>query len=87
MVCPVLSGSDIEYLMKAIETDPGRPIRIDLQEKVVRAGDATLSFEMPESARQQFLQGHWDSTAGLLDGRDQVLEKMKTIPYFSDFTQ
>jgi hypothetical protein len=87
MVCLLLGANDIEYLMKAIETDPNLPIRIDLQAKVVRAGDATLAFEMAESARQQFLLGRWDSTRELLEGKDQVLAKTKAIPYFSGFAE
>ena len=85
IVCPVLSASDTEYLMKAVETDPNLPLRIDLDAKVVRVGDATLKFEMPDSTRQQFLQGRWDSTAELLDGKDEVRAKMKGIPYFDGF--
>ena len=87
IVCPVLSTSDTESLMKAVEADPNVPIRIDLDEKIVRVGDASLSFEMPESTRQQFLQGRWDSTTELLEAKDAIFAKMKAIPYFSGFTE
>ena len=87
IVCPVVSANDAERLMKAVEADPSLPLRIDLEAKVVRVGDATLPFEMPESARRQFLQGRWDSTSELLEGRERILSTMQTIPYLDGFAE
>ncbi len=83
--CPVVSVAVIEALMKTIESEPATEVTIDLERKVIEAGQATYSLSIPDGPRQAFLNGAWDSTAELLAGKEAIAETVKRIPYLNDF--
>jgi 3-isopropylmalate/(R)-2-methylmalate dehydratase small subunit len=84
--CPVLSSTDMKQLMALVDAQPSMPLSVDLETKTLTAGDQKWSFEMPESARQQFLSGRWDSMSELLENTDQIRERMHGLPYFNGFS-
>ncbi len=83
--CPVVSEAHIEQLMRAVEKDPEAPVSVDLEARLVTVGTISAPIELPEGPRQQFLEGRWDSTTELLEGKNQVLERLGQIPYISGF--
>ena len=83
--CPVVSETEIEQLMTAVEHDPRAVVSLDLKNELVTVADLRISIQLPEGPRQQFLNGRWDSTTELLEGRPQVLERIEHIPYIMGF--
>ncbi len=83
--CPAVSVDVIEELMKMVEADPNLELSVDLEERKLTAGDKTFPLSIPDGPRQAFLNGTWDSTAGLLDGKDAIAETRKRLPYLNDF--
>jgi 3-isopropylmalate/(R)-2-methylmalate dehydratase small subunit len=83
--CPTASAETLEALMKAVEADPKLELTVDLEKKEIRAGGQSYPFEMPDGPRQQFLSGHWDTTAELLEAKDQVRATAAKLPYFGGF--
>ncbi len=83
--CPVMAPADLERLMTQVEQRPETVVTVDLQNKNVKAGDLNLPLEIPEGARQQFLEGRWDSTTELLEAKRAVEERLAQIPYIRGF--
>ncbi len=83
--CPVVTASDIEQLMKRVEKSPELEVTVDLEAKKISIGDFTCDLSIPDGPRQAFLEGAWDSTAGLLEGRDAIRETAARLPYLNDF--
>lgn len=83
--CPVVSASDIEKLMSAVEANPDAKVTVDLSTKKVSVGALSVELSIPEGPRQAFLEGAWDSTASLLEGKDAIAETAKKLPYLNDF--
>jgi 3-isopropylmalate/(R)-2-methylmalate dehydratase small subunit len=83
--CCRVAGDVAESLLAAVEADPRVELRISLQERTVAAGGKSHGFEMPEGVRQRFLTGRWDSTAELLEAKDQIRARAKTLGYFTGF--
>ena len=85
MPCCKVSQEVAESIMAAVEADPALTVRISLAEKSISAAGKSYAFDMPEGARQQFLTGHWDSTAELLEAAEQVRARASNLGYFSNF--
>ena len=85
--CPTAQAEDIERLMSAVEADPALEVRVDLAELRASAGDVEVRLTMPEGARQQFLEGRWDTTGELLAGADQIRECAAQLPYFGGYAE
>lgn len=83
--CPVVSETDINQLMRAVELEPTSKVSVDLENMKASVGDLSVPLSMPEGARQQFLDGRWDSTTELLEGKEQVLERLAQIPYINGY--
>jgi 3-isopropylmalate/(R)-2-methylmalate dehydratase small subunit len=83
--CPVVSADTISALMAAVEANPKLEVTVSLPERTIEAGGTTYSFEMPEGARQQFLEGRWDSTAELLQAKDEIARTAAELPYFNAY--
>jgi 3-isopropylmalate/(R)-2-methylmalate dehydratase small subunit len=85
MPCPVVSEAQIEQLMRAVEQDPALTLTVDLERLVVSAPTIEVPLSMGEGPRQQFLSGRWDSATELLEGKAEVLERLRQIPYINGF--
>jgi len=83
--CPVVTEAHIEQLMRAVERDPSLVFTVDLERLVVSAPGLELPLSMADGPRQQFLDGRWDSTTELLQGKEQVLARLAQIPYINGF--
>jgi len=85
MPCCKVSQEVAEALMAAVEADPATTIQVSLADKSIVAAGKTYAFEMADGVRQQFLTGHWDSTAELLEAAEQVKVRAKALGYFKNF--
>jgi|SRR6187551_2704836 len=83
--CPIVTEVQIEQLMRAVEQDPTLVLTVDLERLVVSAPGLEVPLSMAAGPRQQFLDGRWDSTTELLQGKDQVVERLAQIPYINGF--
>ena len=79
------STGSIQTLMDAIESDPAREITVDLEEKTLAHGDLTVDIRIPDGDRIQLLEGTWDATGMLLEGRESVRSVAWNLPYISGF--
>lgn len=71
----------IENLMMVIEEKPETPIQIDLINKRVIYGDFEVDIDIPEPHRFALIKGKWDSTAQLLQNKDEIKKTAERIPY------
>jgi len=85
MPCPVVTEVAIDQLLRAVEQDPGLVLTVDLERLVVSAKGLEVPLSIGEGARQQFLTGRWDSATELLEGKAEVLERLRQIPYINGF--
>jgi 3-isopropylmalate/(R)-2-methylmalate dehydratase small subunit len=53
----MLSADSVESLMAAVESDPTVEVTVDLQEREVRCGAKTFSFDLEDSGRYRLLNG------------------------------
>ncbi len=83
--CAVVSEAQIEHLMRAVEQDPALTLTVDLERLLVSGKSVEVPLSMGEGPRQQFLSGRWDSATELLEGKAEVLERLRQIPYISGF--
>jgi 3-isopropylmalate/(R)-2-methylmalate dehydratase small subunit len=84
--CPVVTPEVAEALMKAVEADPALELSVDLDARTITAGKTSYEFSMPEGPRMVFLEGSWDSTAGLLSGANEIKKVASRLPYINDFS-
>src|SRR5215831_7817181 len=68
--CVTADARAIAALMERAEREPALPFTLDLVRRRVTAGDLAVDVAMPEGARQQLVEGRWDTTGELLDGKD-----------------
>jgi 3-isopropylmalate/(R)-2-methylmalate dehydratase small subunit len=83
--CVTASTGNIQTLMDAVESDPTREITVDLEEKTLACGDLTVDIRIPDGDRIQLLEGAWDATGMLLEGRESVRSVARNLPYISGF--
>jgi 3-isopropylmalate/(R)-2-methylmalate dehydratase small subunit len=76
-----VSEAAIESLQAAILADPALTVVVDLVARQVHAGDMTIAVDMPDSHRQAFLSGTWESIGLLVANATLIRDKDKTIPY------
>jgi len=69
--------------MARCEADPALEMYVDLDTMRIRAGEVSFPISMPEAARQQLLEGTWDTTGELLSARDAIACTAAALPYFS----
>ncbi len=83
ILCVTASPEAISELMARCEARPNTEVRLDLAALRVTAEDATFPVAMPEGARQQLLDGTWDTAAELLEDRGAIARTAAALPYFS----
>ena len=83
--CVTASAAIIQALMEAIESDPKREITVDLEAKTLACVDLEVAVGIPDGDRIQLLEGTWDATGMLLDGREAVRSIARNLPYISGF--
>jgi len=81
-----VASSEIENLMKLVESNPQTGFKLDLQEKkLYSGGELAIAFDVPESSRKALLEGFWDSTAMLCANLNKVRELAAELPYMTGF--
>jgi 3-isopropylmalate/(R)-2-methylmalate dehydratase small subunit len=83
--CAILAGPDMEALMAAVEANPSAQVLVDLERKLVVIGTVSLTLQMADGVRRQFLEGRWDTTAELLANRDSIAATAAKLPYLTAF--
>jgi len=81
----MVSQADLEWLQKAIERSPRETVSVDVEKEEVRFGDRVIKARVPEGARNQLVQGTWDSTAVLLEAGGAIEATAKKLPYVAGF--
>jgi 3-isopropylmalate/(R)-2-methylmalate dehydratase small subunit len=77
--CVTASAADIKALSAAVDADPSIDVNIDVLGQKVTYGSTTISVQLPHSAHDALTTGHWDAIGELLEGKDNVAEKMKDL--------
>ena len=85
MPCLTASTADIAKIQDAAESDPQREMTVDLKEKKLTFGDIEVDLQIAEGNRLQLIEGAWDATGMLLEGRDAVREVANKLPYVTGF--
>ena len=83
--CLTASSGDIAKIQDAAEADPQREMTVDLKEKKLTFGDIEVDLQIAEGNRLQLIEGAWDATGMLLEGRDAVREVANKLPYVTGF--
>ena len=83
--CLTASTADIVKIQDAAEADPQREMTVDLKEKKLTFGDIEVDLQIAEGNRLQLIEGAWDATGMLLEGRDAVREVADKLPYVTGF--
>ena len=84
--CPTVGAGDIEKLMASVEGNPDLDLTVNLQEKFISIGGVKCALSIPEGPRQAFLEGTWDSTGSLLDGKTAIQETVRNLPYMNGYS-
>ena len=84
--CVVVSPDQIHKLQDANEANPDAIFELDLESKTIKGAGLEFPVQIPDGTRQQFLEGRWDSSAELLEGKDQILATAANLPYFNGWT-
>lgn len=86
MPCVTAEAAALAALMERAEREPSLPFVLDLEACRVTAGDLAFPVAAPEGARRQLLEGRWDTTSELLEGRDAIAAVARTLPYFTGWS-
>ena len=83
--CLTASAENISRVQDAVEANPEREMAIDLKTKKLTFGDIEIDLQIAESNRLQLIEGAWDATGMLLEGRDAVKDTADKLPYIAGF--
>ena len=84
--CVTIDADSITALMERVEREPTLTVTLDLVARRISAGDLGFDIAIAEGARQQLVEGCWDTTGELVEGREQVAAVAATLPYFGGWT-
>jgi 3-isopropylmalate/(R)-2-methylmalate dehydratase small subunit len=83
--CVIASEADVLDLQRAVEEDPNHDMVVDLGSMRVDYRGRSVPVTMPDSARQQLLEGTWDATRILLQAEEQIRATAARLPYVRGF--
>jgi 3-isopropylmalate/(R)-2-methylmalate dehydratase small subunit len=83
--CLQVKPAEASALQSAIEADPALVVTLDVATKQVRYGNTVIQAVLPDGVQKRFLDGTWDATGQLLDGREAVEAVAAKLPYLSGF--
>ena len=84
--CVTADARAVTALMERAEREPTLHFTLDLPAGRITAGDLAFPVGMPDGARQQLVEGCWDTTGELLEGRDAIATVARRLPYFAGWT-
>ena len=79
--CVTAAAEDTRALGAITEADPSAEVKIDVDALRVTCGDLSFPVHMPDSARDALLSAKWDPIAELMDGADDVAERVEALGY------
>ncbi len=85
LVAGIVTQEDVEQLWKILETEPGTEVTVDLENRTVRAGGFTCSFQIDDYTRWRLMEGLDDIGLTLRD-EDLITEYEKNRPSFKPTT-
>ncbi|HXJ37347.1 MAG TPA: 3-isopropylmalate dehydratase small subunit [Candidatus Eisenbacteria bacterium] len=80
--CVTADERAMAALMERAELEPGMPFQLDLASMRIVAGNLVFPVVMPGGARSQLMEGRWDTTGELLEGKDATAAVAAKLPYF-----
>ena len=83
--CLRASQEDIEWLQREIGRAPQTPVTVDIEKPEVRFGDRVIKVSIPDGARNQLVNGTWDSTAVLLEAGAAIEATAGRLLYVKGF--
>ena len=78
--CFTLSKKSIKKIQTNINQN-NSIFEIDIQKSVLISESFSLNLEIRNSSRKMFLTGEWDATSTLLENKNLIEEKIRTLPY------
>ena len=81
MPCVSMSDSDRQRLVEIIEATPHIAVSVDVSALKVRAGEVELPFDLRAGARDSLLNGKWDPLEELLQAKDEVEQRSRSLFY------
>ena len=81
MPCVSMSDPDRQRLVEIIEAAHDTTVTVDVSELKVRAGEADLPCDLRDGARDSLLNGRWDPLDELLEAKDQVEQRSRSLFY------
>lgn len=83
--CLTVSSADANALIALVTAAPQTPLRVDVVNLTITAGDRTVTATMPKSAHEALVTGVWDATGMLLEAYDEVHAVAARLPYVRGF--
>jgi 3-isopropylmalate/(R)-2-methylmalate dehydratase small subunit len=83
--CLRASQEDLEWLQREIGRAPQSPVSVDVEKQEVRFGDRLIKASIPDGARNQLVNGMWDSTSVLLEAGAAIEATAGKLPYVNGF--
>ena len=83
--CLRASQEDLEWLQREIGRAPQSPVSVDVEKQEVRFGDRLIKASIPDGARNQLVNGMWDSTSVLLEAGAAIEATAGKLPYVKGF--
>ena len=87
MPCVTASEADVATLMAAVEADPTQNLAVDVDARTATYGPLTITVELADGVRNQFLAGTWDATRVLLEAAPQIQATAARLPYVGGFAE
>ena len=81
MPCVSMGDPDRQRLIEIIEATPGITVSIDVSALKVRAGETDLPCDLRAGARDSLLNGRWDPLEELLQAKDEVEQRSRSLFY------
>lgn len=81
--CVTADAADVQTLQNWLAAHPQTAIQLNLETMQVQFGDAAISINMGQGARNMFLSGTWDACGQLLTQAEQIRHTAANLPYVS----
>lgn len=81
--CYRVSHDVADRILAWIEAHPSEKIVTSVKERTLKMGDETISLDLADGPRGQFLDGSWHARGVLLSNADKVTELAQKLPYMN----
>lgn len=77
--CMIASEADIKALADAVNADPSIEVVVDVANDKVSYGGKSFAASTAKTAKEALVSGHWDPIGELLEAKNDVADKMKSL--------